>query len=414
MISHLSRNTLILLISNVGSAALSFLLTIIIGRALGEQGLGIYATALAWVLPLSLVAEGGIGTLITRDVAQDPKAGEAYLRATTTARLWIGGALVVLLVIIAPLLSDDLTVVQGLQLSAPLIIILPFFGVFTALFRARQAMWPIPWLNIGMLAAQIVLTGLVLVNGGDVIAALVVNVVSSAGQLAAAWLIYRWRFSIGVGTQRAVSLQTSVLLRRALPFAIAGILAAVQVRVSIILLERLASTGDAGYYAAANRFVEAGRMIPNAYFGALLPTLASLAAYRSEMARTFARTMWGLSAFGVLMGAGITLLAPPIVRLTFGAEFAPAVLVLQILMWSLLPGLLRAGRTLYWYALGQESFVNVVTGAALILQVALGFWLIPHYGAAGAAAGAIVVEAFAFALLWRPVRWFSSRHVAAR
>src|SRR5438477_12267695 len=90
-LGHLSRNTLILLISNVGSAVLSFVLSVLIGRALGQDGLGVYSTALAWITPLSLVAEFGLGTLMTRDIAQNPASEAAYLRLTTWARLWLGG-----------------------------------------------------------------------------------------------------------------------------------------------------------------------------------------------------------------------------------------------------------------------------------------------------------------------------------
>ncbi len=407
MTSLLSRNTLILLISNVGSAGLSFLLSVLIGRALGEEGLGVYATALAWVLPLSLLAEFGLGTLITRDVAQDPDAGLAYLRATAAARLWLGGGLSALLVVLAPLLSDNPAVVRGLQISAPLIIILPLFGTFTALFRARQVMWPIPWLNVGMLVVQVGLTALVFLNGGDMIAALVVNMLTSAGQLAAAWLIYQWGFREGVGARHGSPLQTSLLLRRALPFAIAAALAALQTRVAFILLERLASAGEVGYYAAASRFVEAGRMIPNAFFGALFPALAVLAVQPLRLNQTFTRTMLGLASFGFLLGIVFLLFSSWVVEATYGARFSSAAPVLQLLMWSLLPALLRAGRTLYWYALGQESFVNIVTGVALVLQIALSWWLIPRHGALGAAAATVVVESLAFAMLWRPVNPFT-------
>jgi O-antigen/teichoic acid export membrane protein len=100
-------------------------------------------------------------------------------------------------------------------------------------------------------------------------------------------------------------------------------------------------------------------------------------------------------------------LSPWIVEATYGANFASAIPVLQLLMWSLLPALLRAGRTLYWYALGQESFVNIVTGIAVALQIVLSWWFIPGYGALGAAAATIVVESLVFALLWRPVNLFT-------
>ena len=75
----------------------------------GENGLGIYATVLAWVYPLSLITEFGLGTLITRDVAQDPDQAHAYILATVRLRGLIGGGLLALVLIFAPQFSDNAT-----------------------------------------------------------------------------------------------------------------------------------------------------------------------------------------------------------------------------------------------------------------------------------------------------------------
>jgi O-antigen/teichoic acid export membrane protein len=134
--------------------------------------------------------------------------------------------------------------------------------------------------------------------------------------------------------------------------------------------------------------------------------LAVIASRPLELQQTFARSIWGLTAFGLALGAVVTLFASPIVELTFGSRFAAAVPILQVLMWSLLPALLRGGRTLYWYALGQEQFANMITAVSLVLQIGLSLWLIPLYGAVGAAWVGIVCEVAALVLLWRPMRLF--------
>jgi O-antigen/teichoic acid export membrane protein len=302
--------------------------------------------------------------------------------------------------------------VAGLQIAAPLIIILPFFGAFTAIFRAAQSMWPIPWLNIGMLVAQVVLTALVLLRGGDVVAVLIVNTITSAGQLAAAWGVYRWGFTPGGESPhpRFAALDSPSptwrggggvrLLRRAWPFAVAAVLAALQARLGTILLERLTDAGQVGYYAAATRFVEAVRMMPNALFGALFPALAALAVNPPGLARLFRRVMWGLFAFGGVLAAFFVLIAEPILRLTYGEGFVPASPTLILAMGSLPPALLRAGRTLYWYALGQVGWVNRVTGITLALQILLSLWLIPAYGALGLALVMLITEGIGLVILW--------------
>ena len=403
--NHLRRNTFALLISNSGGALLSFGLSVLIGRALGEDGLGVYATALAWAFPISMVADFGLGTLITRDVAQEPDSETAYLRSVVSARVVIGGGSMLILWLAAPFVSGNVAVVQAIQISAPLVLILPFFGVFTAIFRARQAMWPIPWLNMGMLVVQVVLTTLVFLAGGGVAGALVVNTLTSTGQLIVAYGMYqRW---FVVKQPRAAAIRqpspadyTRALLKRAWPFALAAILAALQARLGIILLEQLSDTHEVGLYAAASRFVEAGRMIPNAIFGALLPALVSLTARPAAVDRLFSRATLGLSVLSGTTGLVLILLATPLLITTFGEDFQPATPVLQIGALALLPALLRGLRTLYWYALGQEQFVNRITAGTLILQIILMFQLIPQFGALGVVIATPIVESVGLILLW--------------
>ncbi len=401
MLQSLSRNTLTLLVSNGGGALLSFALSVLIGRALGEDGLGLYAAALAWMLPLWMLAEFGLETLITREVAQDPAAASDYLKSAALARLTLGGGIMGLLLLVAPLITDDPLLVRGLQISAPLIVIGPFVSAFSAVFRARRVMWPVAVLNVGMLAAQFPVTALVFINGGGVLAALAVNTATSAGQMLAAWGIYRLWFHDGARTQQRVSIPIVALLKRAWPFALAAVLAAAQMRLSVILLERLAGTAEAGQYAAASRFVEAGRMLPNALFGALFPALAVLSGDPSALNRLFRRVALGLTAYGTLFGLAAALLAGPLIALTYGAAFEPAAEILQVLAWALLPGVLKGGRILYSYARGREAAVNRVMALAVVVQLALSVALIGPYGASGAALALILTEVLTAALLWR-------------
>lgn len=395
--NRLTRNTITLLTGNVGSAVLSLLLSILIGRVLGEAGIGAYGVVMAWVLPLRLLAEFGLGTLITREVAADLPLAPDILRTTTAARLILGGGLMLLLWLSAPLLSRDPAVVIGLRVSAPLILIEPFFGAFTAIFRAERVMWPIPLLNLGMLLTQVVLTALVLLRGATVIGVLLVNIGTSVGQLGAAYLIYRLCFLQEPGAR---SPDIRSLLRRAWPFALAAVLATAQVRVGLIVLEQLAGVGESGFYAAAGRFVEAGRLLPMAFFNALLPALASLAKQPAALDRLFRRAAWGLVILGVILSVGFLFAAEPLVTLTYGSAFIPAAPVLQVLMWSLLPALLRGGRTVYWYARGQEAFVNGVLLGLVLVQVLVLEYLVPVYGGVGAALALLLAEAISLPVMW--------------
>lgn len=408
---RLSRSTAILLVSNLGGALLSFVLTAMIGRSLGSDGLGTYAAALAWVWPLALLVDFGLAPRMTRDLARDPAASGDALHLAVAQRLLFGLPIVAALLILAPLAeSPELTV--GLQISAPMVLILPLVSAFTAVFKAHGRMTPVLWLNVGMLAAQVPLTYAVFAAGGGVLAALAVNVLTSAGQLAAAWAIY-WRGFRVPTTRRVTWVGIRGASRAAFPFALAAVFAALQLRLSIILLESLSGAAQVGYFTAASRFTEAARLVPNAFFGALFPALAALSADRALLERTFRRAAFGLAGYGLLCGIGFALLAAPLMTLIFSEEFAPAAPVLATLGWSLGFSLLRGGRTLYWYARGAEGYVNVVNGGVLLLQLGLCLVLLSEGGALAAAWIQVVVEAAALLLLWKRPSYMPALHVAA-
>lgn len=390
----LRRNTLILLVSNLGSAILAFALSLLIGRTFGQAGLGVYVAALAWVYPLALIVEGGIGTLITREVARaNPEQTSAdYLQPAIRSRLILGGVVMIAIMLSAPfLLSRDPEVIAGIRLSAPLIVIQPLYSAFTAVLRARQQMRPILVLNLSMLGAQMILTLSALALGGDVLTALLINTLTSAGQvIAAGWLIS--------GERAPEPLPMLELTRRALPFAIAGVLAALQMRTGLLSLEIAQDLGAAGLFGAAIRFSEAWRILPNAVFGALFPQLSAGEAGR------FRRVILALTLYGMVGGLIGGLLATPILALTFGADFIDGAPVLQLALWAVGLAIIRIAIGLRWYANGRERAVNVVLLLILVVQVGLSLWWSPLYGAIGAALAWLIAEGVGLvaSLVFRP------------
>jgi O-antigen/teichoic acid export membrane protein len=403
---RLSRHTLLLLVSNLGGAGLSFALSVLIGRALGREGLGVYSVVLAWVFPLSLLADFGLSTLATREIAQTPQNAAHALQLMSAARLGIGGLAALLLMLAAPRLSQDAAVVAGLVVSAPMIVLLPFYSSFTAVFKGLGAMWPIPWLNIGMLAAQVALSLLVLAGGGGVVGLLAVNTLTSLGQVVAAWGLWRQSFAprVPVAPARFAAAELRAALHRAWPFTLAAVFAVLQMRLGYILIERFTSVDEVAYFAAASRFIEAARLLPNAFFGALFPALAALAATPDALNRAFRRGFGTLALFGMAVIVGAWLLDEPLIQLTYGPDFTSAAVTLRVLAVALLLSLLRGALTLMLYARHKERQVNLINGTALLFQIPLSLWLIPPTGAVGAAIALAITEGYGLLGLWHIYR----------
>lgn len=417
---HLSINTLTLLGSNVGSAALSLMLSILIGRFTGEAGLGIYATALAWITPLTMLVEFGINTLITREASQPNVHPSLLLSGALRVYCIIGTVVIVLVWLAAPLLGRSEGVVIGLRISAPLLVIAPVFGAFTAIFRAQRRMWPIPLLNVGMLLLQVTLTMISFARAGDVYAALVINVATSAGQAVAAWLVWKFYFRdiFASSTQHSAATTNarpvSALLRRAAPFATAAILAALQLRLGTLLLERLTTAAEVGRYVAAARFIEAAKMPANSLFGALLPALSALHLEAGAFQRMFQRVTVVLCLYGALILGGLMVGGDWLIQTAYGSGFNESGPLLQISAFGLLPALLRSSRTLYWYAYGEEQLTNRVSLALLVIQLGMLLLILPGAGAVGLALVILVTETVGVVLLWKPRLLLQKANVYAK
>jgi len=363
---RLSRNTLILLVSNGGSAVLSFLIAVLIGRFYGESGLGTYAGVLAWIFPLSFIVEFGFGTMITRDIAQQPELAYDYLRLTWRFRIIVGGLIAFLLCLIAVITSNDS---WFLIISSPMIIILPAYSAYTAVFRAYQRMLPIAVLNLGMLISQVILLIIAVGLPTQLIWLFIINTLTSLGQLIGAIWVYQAYFYEKPKSQSELQLRT--LISQSRSFAIAGILSAVQARFSILWLESVSTAVIVGLFVASLRFIDGVRMIPNALFGAVYPALASLVETPRKLRKLFQQMMLGLGAYGLIVALVLWILGDEILLLTFGDSFVEAQSALTILGLMLIPFVLRSGWSLYWYALGREKAVNIILVINLILLISL-------------------------------------------
>lgn len=357
------KNALVLLVSSGGGAVLSFVLTALIARTFRPEGLGAYSAVLAWVYPLTLVAEWGVGTWLLRALGSTPTQQDALVRGAVRVRLLLSGGACVLLVIFAPLLFDNALLVTGARLAAPLLLIQPLFSTYSAVFRAHEAFALVAWLNVGMLGAQVALTAGYLAWGGDLVGVFALNTLTSLGQLGVAWGVYRARYR-PADVQKPVALR--VILRESTPYAGASVLAAVQLRIGILCLGRFATLEIVGYYVASLRFLEVVRLVAMAGYDVLFARVVNMDDPAAR-ARLFRLGVWVCVAGGGAATLGMAGLAPVLLGVVYGAGYAGAVGVLVLMAVGVVPSLLRGLLNVFAYAGGRAWRANVAFGVWLLV-----------------------------------------------
>lgn len=179
------------------------------------------------------------------------------------------------------------------------------------------------------------------------------------------------------------------LLTKGFAFAVALFVLQLNYRIDIVILEAYAGAYDVGIYSIGTNLAEMIWQIPAAAGMILFSKGANARDGAESVART-TKLIRFLALPLVAGGAVLWALAPFVITLLFGSEYAASSTVVRII----LPGVLifvvvkllhsdLSGR-------GFPLFSLNVSIAALALNIAMNFALIPAYGAVGAAVSSAV------------------------
>ena len=167
------------------------------------------------------------------------------------------------------------------------------------------------------------------------------------------------------------------------------ILAAIHGRMDTAILLKLAGSDATGIYQAAFRFFMPVMQLAAALSLVFAPRFASFATRRE--ARIYlkkAAKLTGLLGLGVLL---MIPLAPWLVGLIFGSAYAGAVLPARILSLGFALFIVMAPFTAYLiYSVNRTRVFALINFLQLLLLLALDYWLIPNFGAVGAATASAV------------------------
>src|SRR5438309_3222798 len=378
----------ITLASRVAVFILSLVAGVILARALGPTGRGIYALALLLPSVLMLAVNLGVGNALIYYLARRTYAIDAMIGQLISLAIILGAAGTVVLVAFSVLFGHVALpgVPQNLVLIAGAAIPLGLFFYFCLSFtQGMQAFVAFNSLYLINAAALVVfLAGLLIVPGSVTVAVAAWSLSWVPTALLGLYWLTRWgRLNIRFETKLTKSL---------LRFGIVGYLAFItnylNFRLDTFLVNIFKNATQVGYYAVAVSLAETIWYVSTAASTVLAPRVA--AGETEETDRTTGQVSRTVFAVSLAAALALGIAAPLIIRILFGTGFAPSVMG----VWLLLPGVvsLSVARVLSSYLLGrnrqQVDFVASLAG--LVVTLAMDLLLIPRYGFAGAAAASSV------------------------
>ena len=368
----------------------------VLARALGPEGRGELAAVLAPVYLAALLVTAGLPEAATFLVASGRRAARATALAATTMAAGLGAVAALAVVVAAPLLlrnsPEQVPLLRVLALLLPLTLAgLTVRGVvhgrsdFASLNAER-------WTSV--LARLVLVVGLAL--AGALTVASAAWATNGTALLAAVYLLWRGRrlWRRPEGTEAATGSDVAdggidgsraagpwgALVRYGLRVWAGSLSVLLILRVDQVLMAPLAPAAQLGFYAVAVAVAE----LPAAAFNAVRDVAFATSAARADpqvVARA-CRTAVAVLAPGCLL---LVLVAPPLVVLFFGQDFAPAAAMVRVLFVAAIPSGLAAVAGAGLLAMDRPGRLGAVQAVVAVVNVVAVVALVPPLGGLGAA-----------------------------
>ena len=184
------------------------------------------------------------------------------------------------------------------------------------------------------------------------------------------------------------------LLREQLPFAAAVAIGSVYFRLTVVVLQLVASRLQTGYFATSYRVIEVLLMVPVLLVAAVFPILSRSAHDDSERHSYVVGRMLEVSLIaGVLLVLCVALGAPFIIDVIAGPRAHGSIRVLEIESLALLGTFVAQAAGFALLSMRRYRQLLIASSSALVLNVALTLALGSEHGAQGAAVAAVAAEA---------------------
>ncbi len=397
-VQRVAKNTVTPIVLNLFNKGIQFVLTFAMLRVLGPAGAGDYRYAFTIYGWFEILANFGLNTFLTREVARHKDSANRYLMNTSILRMLL--VLIGIPALIGFLLIRQAIVSPPLNPSTLWTIGLLYFGLFfstistglTALFYAfEKAEHPaaiqtvaaflttslgigsllLGWGIVGLAAVSVAVNFIVLVSLGFVAIRLFFK----------PRLVYDWK------------LQRSAL-GESFPLMLNHLLATLFFRIEIVLLEAMQGSTVVGWYGVVYTWVDAIMVIPSFFTMSLFPIMSRQAVEdRPALKRAYILAIKLMSLITVPTAIMTTLLAPVLVRVLGGSQYLPhGAIALRIFIWSILFGWINSVTQYVIIALNRQRTLTIAFAIVSVFVIGTNLYYIPRYSYPAAAVIAILAE----------------------
>lgn len=371
------------LTGTVIARGLSAVAIALLARQVGPTEFGIYAACMTLAKITSVAFALGFDTWFLRAGART--TDDNALATANGNLLAIKGGLglvwFALLMLLAPALAPATFPAAVLALCAGIVWLEEIALIAWTTFGARLQNRSASTLLVIFQALVTAATLGALLLGVDSLATILAARLAAAAVGAAIslyWLLRRWGISFALE-------QTPQMLRGTSPFALSVLLSVVYGSIDVLIVAQLLGPEATGLYSPASTLLVMLYLVPTAAYSVMIPVLSRLHSVDlAQLLKSARRFQWASLALGIVMGLTLWLVAPWLVALLYGPQFAETANLLRWLSPVLALHCVSFAFGAQLTATGRQSRRLLVQAVACVVSIAGNLALLPRLGLMGA------------------------------
>ncbi len=382
IIQRMVKNIGIIILGTIISRTIELVAIICLARYLGANGFGIYSFVIAYLMFFEVLSDLGMRQILVREVSRSKEIAGRLLGNAIIIKIGLSLISILLASLVISLLNYPFDT-KLLAYVASLALLFSFINIYRVIFEVDLKM---EYWMLGDIVTVVIKLGLFLLLiflKATLLQFIISGIIASLpGLVVIIWLSNRL-----IKPTLKIELRLwRYLLKESWPLSLNSIFIIIYTRIDQIMLFHMKGTEAAGYYSAPVRLVEALGIIPLAFMASVFPIMSKYFKTSKDLHTAIYRLSFKYMVIIITpIVVGTTLLARSLICSFYGDRFLPAILPLQVLIWSEVFVFMGVVNNQVLISADKQKIDFLFTSSMAVVNILLNLLLIPKYSIVGAA-----------------------------
>ncbi|MBD3287322.1 oligosaccharide flippase family protein [candidate division KSB1 bacterium] len=390
---RLVKNTFSMFVARGLQPFLSLLLALVIGRTLGPDLFGKYTVIFQLYFIFQITCSFGMRILLTREVAADKNRVNQYLINGTMLGIPAILVNIGIMLLLIKLMNYDAETANAAYVITISLVASGLADIFAGVLNGLEEIQKIAYGWIILLVVKTFISIAALLTGYGLMALVVIHVVTKFIQP-----VLYFYYIANIIDKLKIIIDTALmkkLLKMAWSLALLIVCISIFWRIDAIMLSKLSTNEVVGNYGAAFKIFWVSLLLVKSFFVAFFPMISSMYSEQNiNFQKACRKALRYLTILIIPIALVSTFFAPHFMLLIWGEKFVGSIVILQVMIWALLPYAISEVFGSALVASRNQNTHLVLNAVSLIVKIVLNYFLILKFEAVGAAISSIIAIIF--------------------